>query len=64
MVPRGFAHGFYSKGESTIVNFCDNDYDASAEFGFNPLGFDEIVALGELIVSDKDMHQPTFGITS
>ncbi len=63
-VPRGFAHGFLVLSESaTFFYKCDNFYEKSSEGGilFNdPMlninwSFPEV----ELIVSEKDLFQPT-----
>ncbi len=59
-VPRGFAHGFYSQSDSSVLNLCDNPYDENAERGFRPTSFSEIASLENLILSQKDSTLPPF----
>ena len=63
-VPRGFAHGFLVLSESaTFFYKCDNFYDKSSEGGIlynDPtLNIDWSFPETELIVSEKDLFQPT-----
>jgi len=63
-VPRGFAHGFLVLSESANFFYkCDNFYDRESEGGLlynDPaLNIDWGFPQKELIISDKDMIQPT-----
>lgn len=63
-VPRGFAHGFLVLSETaTFFYKCDNFYNKESEGGiiFNEpvLNIDWHLEGTELIISEKDKHQPT-----
>ena len=58
IVPEGFAHGIYANEDSLIVNFCNNDYDASAEAGINWKSIDVLSDLEVSSISDKDLALP------
>ena len=65
LVPKGFAHGFVTLTPN--VNFlykCDKYYDSDADGGINynspELGIVWPVDLQKVVVSEKDLHLPTF----
>lgn len=64
-IPRGFAHGFLVLSDTAIFSYkCDNIYNKSSEGGiiyndpFLNINWGELS--GGFIVSEKDMHLPTF----
>jgi|694.fasta_scaffold27798_11 dTDP-4-dehydrorhamnose 3,5-epimerase len=66
-IPAGFAHGFYSKTDNTIVKYlCDALYNKEAEgaINFNDSKFKIIknldIKIDKLIISDKDMQAQSF----
>ncbi|MDT0554131.1 dTDP-4-dehydrorhamnose 3,5-epimerase [Urechidicola vernalis] len=64
-IPRGFAHGFVVlSAEAEFFYKCDNYYHKDAESGImynDPdLGIDWELPQRELIISDKDLHLPSF----
>lgn len=66
LVPKGMAHGYVVLSETAIFAYkCDQLYAREAEGGIRyndpQLGIDWIVPSTELIVSDKDLQQPTLG---
>lgn len=63
-VPRGFAHGFLVLSESAVFFYkCDNFYNKESEGGIQyndpALGIDWNFPQHELIISEKDLVQPT-----
>lgn len=65
-VPRGFAHGYVVLSESAEFFYkCDNFYKKEAEGGLiyndDQLGIDWQLASEDIILSEKDKVQPTFG---
>ena len=63
-IPQGFAHGFVSLSESTIVSYkVDNYYSKSHERGIafddKNLGIDWGINSKNLIISDNDKNYPT-----
>lgn len=64
-VPRGFAHGFLVLSETaTFFYKCDNFYNKESEGGIiyndTALGIDWNFPENDLIISEKDLVQPTF----
>lgn len=66
-IPAGFAHGFYSKTDNTIVKYlCNASYNKEAEgsINFNDSKFEIIKKLNldidNLIISDKDKQAQSF----
>ena len=62
-IPRGFAHGFISFSEHTIVNYkCDNYYCKDSESGIawnDPeLNIDWEIDSSKIIMSEKDLLNP------
>ena len=62
-IPRGFAHGFLTLNDDTIVSYkVDNYYDIDSERGikFNDEFFslDLSLSLDEIIISEKDKNLP------
>lgn len=62
-IPRGFAHGFVVLSESAIFSYkVDNYYspecDRGIQFNDPQLEIDWQLDLEQLILSDKDKHQP------
>ncbi|WP_319380113.1 dTDP-4-dehydrorhamnose 3,5-epimerase [Thiomicrorhabdus sp.] len=62
-VPRGFAHGFVVLSESAVFTYkVDNYYapnhDAGLVFNDPSLAIDWILPEADLILSEKDLHQP------
>jgi len=62
-VPRGFAHGFLSLEEDTMIQYLvDNEYDSSSEISFdyksvelvNEVLLAEVGSYENLIISEKD----------
>lgn len=65
VVPKGFGHGFVTLSEKSVFAYkCDNYYHPSSEAGIiynDPeLGIDWNFPEEDLIISDKDLEQPTF----
>lgn len=65
-IPKGFAHGFLVLSDTaTIFYKCDNFYNKESEGGIiynDPiLNIDWQFSEAELIISEKDAAQPTFG---
>lgn len=63
-VPRGFAHGFLVLSETaTFFYKCDNFYNKESEGGIiyndKTVNIDWEFPLGNLIISEKDIIQPT-----
>lgn len=54
LVPRGFAHGFFSVTESLVLNIADNDYAPEFEKVLSPLEVPELEHLKITGLSDKD----------
>lgn len=64
-VPRGFAHGFLVLEDETIFSYkCDNFYNKESETGIiyndKELNIDWKYSENELILSEKDLHLPSF----
>ena len=64
-VPRGFLHGFAVLSETASFFYkCDNYYQKDAEWGVDlldkDLAIDWQLAPEEMIISDKDLHLPSF----
>lgn len=64
LIPRGFAHGYSVLSDTAEIFYkCDNFYDKAAEGGVlysDPeLNIDWKIDLGQAIVSEKDLVQPT-----
>ena len=64
-IPRGFAHGFVTLENNTIINYkCDNYYNKSAERGiiYNDkiLNIDWNIDDLKLVLSEKDKKLPKF----
>ena len=67
VVPAGFAHGFLSLTNDTLVKYlCNSQYNKLGESGINPLDKDlEIIKklnlnIDNLIISDKDRNAGSF----
>ena len=65
-VPRGFAHGYAVLSETAEFFYkCDNFYNKSAEGGLiyndEKLNIDWQLAPSDIILSEKDKVQPSFG---
>lgn len=62
IVPGGFAHGFQSLEEDTIVGYAtDQPYRPEHESGFNPLSHSDVVwPLPVSQISDRDLMLPAF----
>ena len=66
LIPRGFAHGFVTISDQATFNYkCDNYYNKESEFGIHPLdetlNIDWKIESKNMILSEKDKAQPTFG---
>ncbi|WP_369999117.1 dTDP-4-dehydrorhamnose 3,5-epimerase [Winogradskyella sp.] len=64
-IPRGFAHGFLVLEDDTIFSYkCDNFYNKESESGIiyndKELNIDWKYSENELILSEKDLHLPSF----
>ena len=64
-VPRGFLHGFAVLSETAGFFYkCDNYYQKDAEWGVDlldeDLAIDWQLAPEEMIISEKDLHLPSF----
>ena len=64
-IPRGFAHGFSVLSPTAVFAYkCDNYYNKESEGGllFNDpeLNIDWNIPESEIVVSDKDLQNPTF----
>lgn len=62
-IPRGFAHGFVVLSDEAVFQYkCDNFYHPEADGGIRildaSLGIDWRIAVGEAILSEKDMRHP------
>lgn len=63
LIPRGFAHGFVSLSDDTLIHYLsDNDYAPSHETGVHwaSSGLDIDWPVDNPIVSEKDSELPTF----
>jgi dTDP-4-dehydrorhamnose 3,5-epimerase len=65
LIPKGFAHGFSVLSETAEIMYkCDEFYHKESEAGIiysdETLNIDWKVPLGKAIISDKDLHQPSF----
>lgn len=67
-IPKGFAHGFLSLSEDTVLVYkCDNYYDKASEGGINPL--DEELGIDlrinsnidpkDFLINTRDLQFPT-----
>jgi len=66
-IPRGFAHGFVVLSNTAIFSYkCDNFYNKEAESGIiyndKHLNIDWKLPEEALILSEKDLHLPGFGV--
>ena len=64
-VPPGFAHGFVSNTEESVVLYkCTAEYNSSGESGINPLdetlNIDWGINKDKMIISAKDLSSKTF----
>ena len=64
-IPRGFAHGFSVLSEEVVFQYkCDNLYCPAAEGALawdDPdLAIDWRIPIGEVLLSEKDRHHPSF----
>lgn len=64
-IPAGFAHGFYSLQDDTIVEYmCNEYYSQEHEGGINPfdpvVGFVSEQEVKDVIVHGKDLKWPTW----
>ena len=62
-IPKGFAHGFITLSDNTMVSYkVDNFYNVDSERGINLsddfFSFDLGVSINEVIISDKDAGLP------
>jgi dTDP-4-dehydrorhamnose 3,5-epimerase len=65
LVPRGFAHGYVVLSDEAVFAYkCDNFYNKDSERGIQyddkDLGIDWILAVEQLIISDKDINNLPF----
>lgn len=65
LVPKGFAHGFVTLEENTIINYKVSNYysfenDHGLYWADPDLGIEWNVSIDEAIVSKKDANQPSF----
>lgn len=66
LIPRGFAHGYATLEEGTILSYkCDNYYDRESEGGIRfddpQIAIDWPFDIKQAIVSEKDLELPYFG---
>lgn len=66
-IPRGFAHGFVVLSDTAIFSYkCDNFYNKEAESGIiyndKHLNIDWKLPEEALLLSDKDLKLPGFGV--
>ena len=64
-IPKGFAHGFLSRKDNTIMLYmCDGEYDIKSDGGIkyddNSLNIDWEINKSEIIMSDKDLNLLTY----
>ncbi|MBW8523185.1 dTDP-4-dehydrorhamnose 3,5-epimerase [Chryseobacterium chendengshani] len=64
-IPRGFGHGFSVISENAVFAYkCDNYYNKESEgsikFNDEDLNIDWKLKEGEMILSEKDKHSPSF----
>ena len=64
-IPRGFAHGFVSLEDKTIMLYqCDGKYDPESDSGIRfddlQLGIEWPIDLKEALISKKDLQLPSF----
>lgn len=64
-VPPGYAHGFVSQTEESVVLYkCTAEYNSNGESGINPLdkilNIDWGIQESEMIISNKDLQSKTF----
>ncbi len=62
-IPKGFAHGFITLSDNTMVSYkVDNFYNVDSERGINLsddfFSFDLGISINEVIISDKDAGLP------
>jgi dTDP-4-dehydrorhamnose 3,5-epimerase len=54
-IPSGFAHGFQSLEDDTIMIYSQSkEFEAASDFGINPFSFNMRWPIDNYIVSDKD----------
>jgi dTDP-4-dehydrorhamnose 3,5-epimerase len=60
-IPGGFAHGYFSREDNTIVNYkTDKKYKQESEKGFSPLSCGIKWDIDNPIISEKDKNLPMF----
>jgi dTDP-4-dehydrorhamnose 3,5-epimerase len=60
-IPHGFAHGYSSRADNTIVNYkTDKIYNKESEQGFSPLSYGINWDIENPIISEKDKNLPMF----
>lgn len=60
-IPHGFAHGYCSREDNTIVNYkTDKIYNKESERGFSPLSCEIKWDIENPIISEKDKNLPIF----
>jgi len=60
-IPNGFAHGYCSREDNTIVNYkTDKIYNKESERGFSPLSCGIEWDIENSIISEKDKNLPMF----
>ncbi len=63
-IPRGFAHGFLVTSDTAVFSYkVDNyytpEYDRGVLYNDTTIGIDWGIDVGELLLSQKDIHQPS-----
>jgi len=54
-IPEGFAHGFQSLYDNTIMVYSQSkEFDSNSDFGINPLSFGMNWPIKDSVISDKD----------
>lgn len=64
-IPRGFAHGFVSLKDETVMLYqCDGAYDKETDTGIRfddpSIGIQWPISIDQSIHSDRDLHLPSF----
>jgi len=56
-IPVGFAHGFQSLSDNTIIIYSQSEeFNCESDCGISPLSFDMDWPIGNYIISDKDKN--------